>query len=103
MPLTQREILEGEIIIPPGPRKLYLIPGKMMGMHLPQTLVSLTEKELEECKRIYALVIEIGDAHPDLALGIEWEVYGIRRIDIAELPGNPMRRKGENEMDSGIQ
>jgi hypothetical protein len=101
MPMTQKEVLQGEIIRPPGPRKLYLIPGKTMGMHIPQTLVALDENELEEHKRFYSLIIEIGDAHPDLAHGIEWEVYGIRGIDIWDLPGNPPRKKkGEHEVDS---
>lgn len=102
MPLTQKEILESEMVGPHSPRKLYLIPGKTMGMHVPQTLVALNEKELEEHKRIFTLVIEIGTAHPDLAIGIEWEVLGIRRLDIAGLPGNPIRRKGEHEVDSWI-
>lgn len=100
MPLTEKEVLEGEfeVIRPPGPRKLYLIPGKTMGMQVPQTLVALDENELEEYKKFYALIIEIGTAHADLASGIEWEVYGVRRIDIANLPGNLlMRKRGENE------
>jgi hypothetical protein len=101
MPMTKDEVIGGEteIIRPVGSRKLYLIPGKVLGMHLPQTLVALDEEGLEEYKQFYTLIIEIGDAHPDLAPGIEWEVYNIRRIDITELPGNPTRKKGQNEMD----
>ena len=93
MPMTSEKILHVEIDRSPGLRKLYLIPDKTMGMHIPQTLVALDEKELEEYKRLYTLVVEIGDAHPDLAHGVEWKVFGIRRLDIADLPGNPMRKK----------
>jgi hypothetical protein len=103
MPMTQEEVISGEteILEPHGPRKLYLIPGKMMGTHLPQTLVALDEEELEEYKLFYTLIIEIGDAHPDLARGIEWECYGIRRTDITSLPGHPLR-KTENKVDTGV-
>ena len=105
MPMTQEELLLGEmeIIRPPGPRKLYLIPGETMGMHIPQTLVSLNEQEFEEYKKSNTVIIELGDAHPDLVPGVEWEVTGIRRLDIANLPGHPLRKKDDNEMDSEFQ
>jgi hypothetical protein len=73
-----------------------------MGMGIPYTLVALDEKELEEYARFHTLIMELGHAHPDLAPGIEWEVYGVRRFDIAELPGNPSRKQGEHEVDQGI-
>ena len=103
MPMTQDEVISGEMVGPVGPRKLYLIPGKIMGTHLPQTLVALDERELEEYRQVYTLIIELGTAHPDLAEGVEWEVYNIRRRDIANLPRNPLGKKGTDEVDSGLQ
>ena len=106
MPMTQDELIQGgmvEIIRPPGSRKLYLIPGETMGMKIPQTLVALTEQEFEEYKQAHNVIIELGTAHPDLMVGIEWDVTGIRRLDIANLPGHPMRKKDDDEMDSGFQ
>lgn len=104
MPMTTDEIVQGEVevIRPVGHRKLYLIPGKTCGTHIPQTLVALDERQLEDYKEIYTIVVEIGDAHPDLAEGIEWEVYGIRRIDTANLPGYPMRKRSDDAVDTGV-
>lgn len=101
MPMTRDELIQGgvEIIRPPGSRKLYLIPGEIMGMKVPQTLVALDEREFEEYKKSHPLIVELGTAHPDLAVGIEWEVTGIRRLDIVNLPGHPLRKKDDNEMD----
>jgi hypothetical protein len=94
--LTQEQIIQGEmeLIEPSGPKKLYLIPGKVMGMHVPMTLVSLDSRDLEKYRRLHSMVLEIGDAHPDLPEGIEWEVRGIRRVDVVNLPGSVTAKKG---------
>ena len=102
MPLTQEKIHVGEMVEPSGLKKLYLIPGELLGMHIPQRLVALNERELEEYKQLHKVIIELGTAHPDLAAGVEWDVTGIRRLDIAKLPGHPMREKDDNEINDGV-
>jgi hypothetical protein len=97
--MTQDELLKGDFIVPTGPRRLYLVPGEELGLSIPQTMVALDEKELEEYKRAHPVVIEIGIANEDLAVGIEWEVRGIRRLDLVNLPGYLPKENGDHEAD----
>jgi hypothetical protein len=83
-------------------RKFYLALGNVLGTRVPQTLLVLTEEEAEIYRR-EACLIEIGEAHSDLALGIVWEVTGIRRADIADLPDYPCKKRDSHEVDSGLR
>ena len=100
MPMTQDELLKGDFVMPSGLRKLYLVPGEELGLQIPQTMVALDEEELEEYKQIHPVVIEVGDAHPGLAKGIEWEVRHIRRLDLVNLPGYLPKENGGHETDT---
>jgi len=95
--------IKPEILSPELPRKLYIVLGSSMGMHIPQTMVSLNALELENYRKFNTVVLEIGDAHPDLAEGIEWSVTGIRRKDLADLPDHPCKKRGAHAAHPGIQ